>query len=181
MICPVEIARDMSALRAATVRDHAEHGSLSEGRDGAGDESTGRDAAGDGEEDHLVAGGRDSWDQRPAHAAVAGALRRRGVQRVAGPAAGQAVETAGAGGDGGKGVRALPRKVFRSERAALSREARSRTRDRTELHLGEAGIAGSGPGGAGAKARGASQAAGAAAVAGDDVAHRRESSPVVSG
>jgi hypothetical protein len=43
MICPVEIASDMSALRAVRMRDHAEHGSLSEGRDGAGDESTGRD------------------------------------------------------------------------------------------------------------------------------------------
>jgi hypothetical protein len=60
MICPVEIARDMSALRAARMGDHAEHGSLSEGRDGAGDESTGRDVAGDGEEDHLVSGIRKS-------------------------------------------------------------------------------------------------------------------------
>jgi hypothetical protein len=49
--------------------DHAEHGSLSEGRDGAGDESTGRDVAGDGEKDHVVAGGGDPGDQRPAHAA----------------------------------------------------------------------------------------------------------------
>jgi hypothetical protein len=47
----------MSALRAVRMGDHAEHGSLSEGRDGAGDESTGRDVAGNGEEDHLVAGG----------------------------------------------------------------------------------------------------------------------------
>jgi hypothetical protein len=29
----------MSALRAVRIGDHAEHGSLSEGRDGAGDES----------------------------------------------------------------------------------------------------------------------------------------------
>ena len=54
MICPVEIAHEMSALRAAKIGDHAEHGDLSEGRDGAGDESTGRNVAGDGEEDHLV-------------------------------------------------------------------------------------------------------------------------------
>src|ERR1700745_235467 len=122
MICPVEIGDDMSALRAVRIRDHAEHGSLSEGRDGAGDESTGCDVAGDGEEDHLVAGGGDPWDQRPAHAALAGALRRRGVPRVIRPEAGKAVETAGAGGDGGEGVRALAGEVFRSERAALSRE-----------------------------------------------------------
>ena len=74
MICPVEIARDMSALRAARVGDHAKHGCLLEGRDGAGNESTGSDVAGDGEEDHLVAGGRDPRHQRPADAALAGAL-----------------------------------------------------------------------------------------------------------
>src|SRR5271170_63573 len=79
MICPVEIAHEMSALRAVRMGDHAEHGNLSEGRDGAGDESTGRDVAGDGEEDHVVAGGGDSGHQRPAHAAVAGTLRRRGL------------------------------------------------------------------------------------------------------
>src|SRR6202049_2994000 len=55
MICPVEIAHDMSALRAVRIGDHAEHGSLSEGRDGAGYESTGRDVAGNGKEDYVVA------------------------------------------------------------------------------------------------------------------------------
>src|SRR5579859_6536149 len=180
MICPVEIADDMSALRAVMVRYYAENGSLSEGRDGAGDESTGRDVASDGEEDHVVAGGGDLGHQRPAHAAVAGALCGRGVQRVAGPAARQAVAAPGTDGDGGESVRVVPGKVFRSERAAFSREARSRTRDRAELHLGEAGVAGSGPGGTREKARSASQAARAAAVAGDAVAYRRQPPPVVS-
>ena len=78
MICPVEIAHEMSALRAARIGDHAEHGSLSEGRDGAGDESTGSDFASHGEEDHLVAGGGDNRHQRSADAALAGALRRVG-------------------------------------------------------------------------------------------------------
>src|SRR5882672_11411926 len=159
MICPVEIAGDMSAMRAVRMGDHAEHGSLSEGRDGAGDESTGRDVAGDGEEDHVVAGGGDSGDQRPAHAAVAGALRGRRLQRVAGPAAGQAFASPSADGDGGESVRVVPGKVFRSERAALSREVAGRARDRTELQLGEAGTAGSGPGGARRQAWSASQAA----------------------
>src|SRR5207237_1433025 len=54
-------------------------------------------------------------------------------------------------------------------------------RDRTELHLGEAGTAGSGPGGARTQARRASQTARAAAVAGDAVAYRRQPPPVVSG
>src|SRR5437660_3622956 len=181
MICPVQIARDMSAWRAARVGDHAKHGLLPEGRDGAGNESTGRDIAGDGKEDHLVAGGGDPWDQRPAHAAVARALRRRGVQRVVRPTAWAAVASPGAGSDGGEGVRALPGEVFRSERAAFSREVAGRARDRTELHLGEAGIAGSWVSGAAAQARSASQTARAAAAAGDAVAHRREPTPVVAG
>src|SRR6202166_2645772 len=181
MICPVELAHEMSAWRAVRVGDHAKHGILSEGRDGAGNESTGRDVAGDGEEDHVVAGGGDPGDQRPAHAAVAGALRGRGLQRVAGPAAGPALATPGGGGDGGESVRVVPGKVFRSERAALSREVAGRARDRTELQRGEAGTAGSGPGGARTQARGASQAAGAAAIAGDAVAYRRQPPSVVSG
>src|SRR6266436_5073679 len=159
----------MSALRAVRVGDHGKHGFLPEGRDGAGDESTGRDIASDGEEDHLVAGGGDPWDQRPAHAALARALRRRGLQRAAGPAARAALETAGAGSDGGEGVRLVPGKVFRSERAALSREVAGRARDRAELHLGEAGVAGSWVSGARAQAWSASQTARAAAVAGDAV------------
>src|SRR5271165_1940875 len=128
MICPVEIASDMSALRAARVGDHAKHGFLSAGRDGAGDEGTGRDVAGDGEEDYVVASGGDSGHQRPAHAAVAGALRGRGLQRAVRPAAWEAVASAGSGGDGGEGVRALPGEVFRSERAALPREVAGRAR-----------------------------------------------------
>src|SRR6266481_10198184 len=100
MICPVELATDVSAWRAARVGDHAKHGFLPEGRDGAGHESTGCDVASDGEEDHLVAGGGDTGHQRPAHAALAGALRRRGLQRVVGPGARPTVATAGAAGDG---------------------------------------------------------------------------------
>ena len=57
MICPVELARDVSALQAARAGDHAKHGLLLEGRDGAGDETAGSHVASDGEEDHLVAGG----------------------------------------------------------------------------------------------------------------------------
>jgi len=50
-------------------------------------------------------------DQRPAHAAVARALRRKGTTVVR-SAARAAVETAGAGGDGGEGIRSLPEKYF---------------------------------------------------------------------
>src|SRR6202167_5158340 len=181
MICPVELAHEMSAWRAVRVGDHAKHGILLEGRDGAGDESTGRDVAGDGEEDHVVAGGGDSGHQRPAHAADSGALRGRGLQRVAGPEARPALAAPGAGGDGGESVRLVPGEVFRSERAALSREAAGRARDRVELHLGEAGTAGGGPGGARTQARGESQTERGGALAGDAVAYRRQPPPVVSG
>ena len=71
MICPLEIASDLSAWRAARVADHGKHGGLLEGRDGAGDESAGSDFTGDGETDHLVAGGGDRRHQRPLDAAVA--------------------------------------------------------------------------------------------------------------
>jgi len=53
--------------------------------------------------------------------------------------------------------------------------------DRTQLHLGEAGLAGGGPGGARTQTRGASQAASASAVAGDAAAHRRQPAPLVPG
>src|SRR5258708_39614863 len=104
MICPVEIASDVSAFRAARIGDHTKHGILPEGRSGAGDESARRDVAGHGEEDYVVAGGGDSGHQRPAHAALAGTLRARGGQRIDGPAGGGALAAAGgAGGGGGRG------------------------------------------------------------------------------
>ena len=74
MICPVEIAGDLSALRAARAGEHAKHVLLPEGRDGAGNESTGSDFASHGEKDHVVAGGGDRRHQRPLDAAVAGTL-----------------------------------------------------------------------------------------------------------
>src|SRR5437667_3741883 len=54
MICPVELASDLSAWRAARVGDHAGHGFLHAGRDGAGDESPRSDFAGHGEEDYVA-------------------------------------------------------------------------------------------------------------------------------
>ena len=74
MICPVEIASEVSALQAAVVGDHGRHGVLHAGRSGAGDEGTGSDFAGAGEEDHVVASGGDHRDQRPADAALARTL-----------------------------------------------------------------------------------------------------------
>src|ERR1700678_4412729 len=141
MICPVEIASDMSAFRAV-VGDHARHELLHTSRHGAGDESTGSDVAGDGEEDQLVASGRDSGHQRPAYAALAGAL-------------------------------------FRSECAALSREAGGRASDSAQLQLGERDFARSGDGGPWAQARKAPQTATATTLAGDAAAHRRQPAPLL--
>src|ERR1035438_1397407 len=59
MICPDEIASEVSALQAARVGEHGRHVLIHAGRDGADDEGTGSDFAGAGEEDHVVAGGRD--------------------------------------------------------------------------------------------------------------------------
>src|SRR6266536_1159346 len=103
MICPVELASDVSAWRAARVGDHGEHGKLLEGRDGAGDASTRSDIAGDGEEDHVVAGGGDHRDQRPAE--------------------GKAFAETGAGEDVRTGIAAVSGEVFRSEPVEFSREA----------------------------------------------------------
>src|ERR1700726_2440757 len=101
MICPVEIAHDMSALRAVRIGDHAEHGSLSEGRDGAGDESTGRNVAGNGEEDHLVAGGGDPGHQRPGTCGAGGSATWK--KATTGCSTGGAASRRGAGGRGGRG------------------------------------------------------------------------------
>src|ERR1019366_5719718 len=81
MICPVEIASDLSALQAARVGDHGRHGVLHAGRSGAGDEGTGSDFAGHGEEDHVVASGRDRRDQRPADVALAVVEKVLGLYR----------------------------------------------------------------------------------------------------
>src|SRR5271170_666026 len=137
MICPVEIASDLSALRAARVGDHAEHGGLLEGRDGAGDESTGSDLTGHGEEDYLVAGGRDHWHQRSTDAALAGAAGRVWLRRAVRSAARTTFPQARPPGDGGAGVGVVSGSLFRSKRAAFSRKATGRAPDRAELQLGE--------------------------------------------
>src|SRR5208337_4467205 len=103
MICPVEIASDLSALRAARVGDHARHGFLLEGRGGAGDEATGSHIAGDGEEDYLVAGRRDYRHQRSVDAALARAAGRVWLRRIVGPAAWPAFPKTGAADDSGAG------------------------------------------------------------------------------
>ena len=141
MICPVETARDKSALRAARVGDHAEHGILLEGRDGAGNESTGCDFASHGEEDRVVAGGGDPWDsdrhiRRWRERYVEEGYNRL-FDRQRGKPSRRWVPMATL-----EKVFALREEVFRSERGAFSREAGSRTRDRAELQLGEAGAAG---------------------------------------
>src|ERR1017187_7852352 len=64
MICPIEIAGDLSAFQAVRVGEHGWHVLLLEGRDGAGDESTGSHLASHGEEDHVVASSGDHRHMR---------------------------------------------------------------------------------------------------------------------
>src|SRR6266478_3092033 len=107
MICPVEIASDMSAWRAVGVGEHRGHALLHAGRDGADDEGTGSDFAGHGEADHVVAGSGDYRDQRPADAALAGARRRVRVPGIVWPGAGETVAQKSAGGGGGESAGAV--------------------------------------------------------------------------
>src|SRR6202161_55188 len=72
------------------------HAQLSESRRGADDENPGSDFASDGKEDYAVAGSGNHWDERPADATLALGL---------------------------SGAEVVPGEVFRSERAAFSREA----------------------------------------------------------
>src|ERR1039457_649110 len=71
-------------------------------------------------------------------------------------------------------------KVFRSERAALSREVAGRAPGGDQLQLGEGVAARGGDGGQGAQARGASPAAPAASAARHAAAHRRQRASLVS-
>src|SRR5450755_1119760 len=124
MICPVEIASDLSALRAARVGDHAEHGGLLEGRDGAGDESAGSHLTGHGEEDYVVQAAEiigisdrqmRRWRERLEEFGYDGLFDRR---------RGQPFPQASSSGHGGAGLGDVSGSLFRSERAAFSREAR---------------------------------------------------------
>ncbi len=99
------------------------------------------------------------------------------LQRVARPAAGPAVAPRVPVATVEQVFGLYRDKYFDLNVQHFHEKLQARARDRTELHLGEAGAAGSGAGGAGTQARGASQAASAAAVAGDAVAHRRQPAP----
>src|SRR5664279_2343928 len=94
---------------------------------------------------------------------------------------GQPSPQASSSGNGGAGVGAVSGTLFRSERAAFSREAARGAPDRVELHLGETGSARGRAGGQGAQTRGASQAAGTSAAAGHAAAHRRQPASLVPG
>jgi len=139
----------MSAFPAVRIGDHAKHGVLLENRHGAGDEGTGNDFAGDGEENHR-------W-QAAEIIGISDRQMRRSRERN---------EEVGYDGlfdrrCGKPSPRRVPvktleqvlslyrEKYFRLQGAAFSREAASRTWSESELHLGQAGVAGSRSGGAG--------------------------------
>src|ERR1700682_5408986 len=157
------------------------HEWLPEGRRGADDEDPRSNFASDGEEDYVVAGSGDHRDHRPADAALELAESRGRVWRIVGQAGGATQAQARAAGGGRARVRPVPGEVFRFQRAAFSREAATGTSDAPELHVGEEGVARSGPGACATPARGASASAGTTPVARDAAAHRWEAAPVVSG
>src|SRR5664280_2900657 len=121
MICPVEIASDLSALRAARVGDHAKHGFLLEGRDGAGHENTGSDFAGTGEEDHLVAGSRDYRHQRSVDATLARATGGVWLRRLVRPAAWPAFPQASPPGNGRAGLGTVVLQVSNADKFVAER------------------------------------------------------------
>src|SRR5436309_3744402 len=185
MKCPEQLARDLSAQSGLGVKLPARQGGRDEavlrGGGGADDESPRSDFTSAGQADHVVAGGRDSGDFRPQHAALAGTLPEARLRWAVGPASGEAESKAGAGRDGRKGAGALSGEIFRPQRATLPREIEGGARDGVELHLGEAGAAGSGAGEEGAEARDTSQAAAAAPSARHAAAPGRQPPSLVSG
>src|SRR5271169_1471957 len=149
----------------------ARHSAVLRGGNGADDEVTRRAVESHGEEDHMVGSGGDYRGDGSDHAAVAGAAEGRGLFGSGGPPQGQAERQAGTGGQGGRSAAVVSRRVFRSEYAALSREARRETWHRAELHVRAEGVARGGAGGAGTQTAQASQAAGAAAHTRHAAAH----------
>src|ERR1039458_36428 len=87
----------------------------------------------------------------------------------------------GAIGGGGESPGAVSGKVFRSERAALSREVAGRAPGGDQLQLGEGVAARGGDGGEGPQTGSASQAASAASAAGAAAAHRWQRASLVPG
>src|SRR5437016_9506874 len=184
MKCPPQLAGDLSAGGGGGMRHSAvwrQNAYISTDRLGAGDEGSRGDFEGAGEADHVVAGGGDSRHLGPEHAALAGPLRAGRLRWAVRPTPGPTEPQARAAGDRGRSAAALSGALPRLQRAALSREVAGRAWHPAELHVGQAGVAGSGAGEEGAEARRASQAAPAAAFAGDAAAPGWESSPVVSG
>ena len=181
-IChPVELANDLSAKRAARIGDHAEHGVLSEGRRGAGDEGTGSD--------FRAMAKRITWWQAAEILGITDRQMRRWRQRYEeqdydglidrrrGKPSGRRVPLEQVE----KVLQLYREKYFDLNVRHFHEKLRGGTRDRVELHLGEAGVARGRTGEAGPEARGASQAAPAAPAAGDAAASGREPPPVVPG
>ena len=112
----------MSAWRAARIRDHAEHGAYPR----AAMERTMK------VQDVMLQAmaKKITWWQAAGILGVSDRHMRRireryeeeGYHGLLEPAAGQTLASPGAGDNGGESVCAVPGEVFRSERAALSRE-----------------------------------------------------------
>src|SRR5262249_35834940 len=116
--------------------------------------------------------GGDHRSQRSDDAPDAGRVREVRLHRTDGPEEGEAELSPGADGNGRGSSAALPGDLFRSEYPALPREAAGRAPDRTELHVGATGAAGSRTGGQAAETGAAPAAPTETSVAGNATAHR---------
>src|SRR5664279_3956726 len=115
-------------------REHGDH--LSEDRSGAGSEVAGSVVTRHDGHDQVVAGGGGDWHQREADGPLAEAARGGRSEGIAGPAATEAKQQTSAEGGSRRGSEPVSRQVLRSERSALSREARRGTSDWFELYVG---------------------------------------------
>src|SRR5487761_1271469 len=107
-------------------------------------------------------------------AALAQTLREVRLRRAVGSAARPSQSAARAAGPGRAGAGAVPGELFRFQRAPFPREAARAARHRAQLHLGEAGPAGSRTGAQGSATGSASPAASASPPTGDAAASGRQ-------
>src|SRR6516162_10105823 len=117
MICPVELASEMSAFVArfeVELPAGGRHAFLPRVRRGAGHEDSGSHIASDGEEDQLGASGGNHRHQRPADAPLVPALPRVWLRRALRPPSGTSEPEACAGPDGRTGAGTVPGPVLRS-------------------------------------------------------------------
>ena len=89
MICPTELARNLSAFHGKGCKVRSEvinaERAVPDGRSGADDEGEGNCDASDVETDHVVAGGGSSWCEHSDHATDEKRMAEGGIRRPVRP------------------------------------------------------------------------------------------------